>query len=189
MESVNEQSEQLPNGEGPAENGIIPYDEAPNYLTEQVINYEPNERDLFIKNEKIGDFQRLIWGAPLELKEREIENWKKMEEYITENSLDPLPEHYTDNQRIGYRILQGTGWKPDIAYTAIMDHKNWRDETFPSDMNKHREFLDSGAVYCIGRAQEGLQPVVIINVKRFIGLNKTIEEQQQFAYAFFEWIV
>ena len=58
-----------------------------------------------------------------------------MEEYIAENNLDPINEYYTNEQRIGYRILQGTGWKPDIAYSAIVDHWKWRQETFPSDIN------------------------------------------------------
>ena len=49
--------------------------------------------------------------------------------------------------------------------------------------------MDQGAVYCIGRAKEGLQPIIIINVKRFCALGITIEEQQQFAFAFFDWIV
>ena len=156
---------------------IVPYEFTQDYLTEQVKNYEPNERDLFIKNEKVGDYQRLVWGAPLEMRERELENWKKLEDYISENNLDPLPEYYNDNQRIGFRILQGTGWKTDVAYTAIIEHWKWRQETFPLDINKFRDILDSGAVYCIGRAKEGLQPIIIINVKRFCALNKTIEEQ------------
>ena len=101
-----------------------------------------------------------------------------MEEHIAEKQLDTFPEYYLNEQRIGYRILQGTGWKPEIAYDAIMDHWKWRQDTFPSDLNKHRDFIDSGAVYCIGRCKEGLQPIIIINVKRFIALGKSIEEQQ-----------
>mgnify|MGYP001028487179 CR=1 FL=1 len=75
---------------------IIPYEFTQDYITDAVKNYEPCERDLFIENKKINDYQRLVWGAPLEMREREIENWQKFEDYIKENELENIPEYYTN---------------------------------------------------------------------------------------------
>jgi len=55
-----------------------------NFMHDELLTYQPTELDLFmtIKN---GEFQRLIWGEPLELRERETTHWEKFMEYIKEN--------------------------------------------------------------------------------------------------------
>lgn len=57
MESIQEQTpiQDKEEKENVAEE-IVPYVFTQNYLTEKVLNYEPCERDLFIKNEKINDY-------------------------------------------------------------------------------------------------------------------------------------
>lgn len=75
------------------------------YLSEKQLEYEPDVKDTFISN-KSGDYQRLIWGEPQELKEREIERWEGFMEYIEENKLDPLPDYYMNEEtKMGYRFL------------------------------------------------------------------------------------
>jgi hypothetical protein len=48
------------------------------YITEEILEYEPTQKDLFIYHSKTGDYQRMIWGDPQVLREREIE---RMEEF------------------------------------------------------------------------------------------------------------
>jgi hypothetical protein len=41
------------------------------YITELHKNYVPSEQDIFIQVKKSGMYQRLIWGEPLKLKDKE----------------------------------------------------------------------------------------------------------------------
>ena len=41
------------------------------YITEQFRNYTPSEQDVFIQVKKTGIYQRLIWGEPVKLKDKE----------------------------------------------------------------------------------------------------------------------
>jgi hypothetical protein len=43
-------------------------------LNYEIENYIPDDSDIFVFA-KSGDFQRLIWGEPQELKEREKTAW------------------------------------------------------------------------------------------------------------------
>jgi hypothetical protein len=45
------------------------------YITDEHKNYIPPERDTFILIKKSGIYQRLIWGEPLELSEKETQRW------------------------------------------------------------------------------------------------------------------
>lgn len=83
--------------------------------------YEPDTTDTFI-TVKSGEYQRLIWSEPLELREREEDFWEQFMEFIQENSLQDLPTYYTSKERIGLRFLQGTGWKNQVAYDEIIAH-------------------------------------------------------------------
>ena len=80
---------------------------------------------------------------------------EKFEEYIAEKGLEPLPEYYTNSERIGFRFLQGCGWNYEAAYNGILENQKWRQETFPMDQAKFTDFLQSGSVYVCGRASPG----------------------------------
>ena len=80
------------------------------YITDVHRNYEPTDEDLFISAPKSGDYQRMIWGHPQELRERELKHWEAFEKHIKDNGLDPLPESYVAETRMGFRYLQGVGW-------------------------------------------------------------------------------
>ena len=43
------------------------------YLTEEMKTYEPCDQDIFI-SVKSGDYQRLIWGGAMVLREREVDH-------------------------------------------------------------------------------------------------------------------
>eukprot|EP00355_Strombidium_rassoulzadegani_P003424 CAMPEP_0168627984 /NCGR_PEP_ID=MMETSP0449_2-20121227/11594_1 /TAXON_ID=1082188 /ORGANISM="Strombidium rassoulzadegani, Strain ras09" /LENGTH=95 /DNA_ID=CAMNT_0008670357 /DNA_START=199 /DNA_END=486 /DNA_ORIENTATION=+ len=90
-------------------------------------------------------------------------------DFITKKGLEPLPEYYLGDNKIFMRYLQGCGWKNELAYEGIMQHHKWRQETFPMDGSKSLDFLQSGADYVTGRAKVGHQPIIIINVNKFIG--------------------
>ena len=47
------------------------------YITDEHKNYIPPERDTFILIKKSGIYQRLIWGEPLELSEKETQRWQE----------------------------------------------------------------------------------------------------------------
>ena len=51
------------------------------YINPHHLTYDPVDSDLFITG-KSGDYQRLIWGQPQDLREREIERWEAFEEFI-----------------------------------------------------------------------------------------------------------
>jgi len=82
--------------------------------------------------------------------------------------LEELPEHYTGDDRFGFRYLQGCGWNHEKAYKDIFEHREWMAKTFPMDGSSFDEFLQSGALYVAGRARPGFQPVIVLNVKKFV---------------------
>jgi len=52
------------------------------YITEEIMEYEPTPQDVFIYHKKSGDYQRLVWGDPQELRERETDRWEEFIEYV-----------------------------------------------------------------------------------------------------------
>ena len=72
-----------------------PQEQPMEYITDVHKNYEPTDLDLFISVPS-GDYQRLIWAEPNELREREIQKWQEFMDFIKENNLEALPEFYTD---------------------------------------------------------------------------------------------
>lgn len=117
------------------------------YITEEILEYEPCQKDLFIYHKKSGDYQRLIWGDPQELRERETDRMEEFLEYVKEKGLEPVPEFYFGPDRMGYRFLQGNHWKYDKTAVAIQDHYKWHQGVYPVDGTKTLPFLQSGAVY------------------------------------------
>ena len=111
-------------------------------------------------------------------------------EYIKENNLEALPEFYTNEQRMGFRFLQGVGWDNKRGYEELFMHNKWRLETFPLEPEKFQTFLDSGCLYVSGRATKaGHQPILVCNVLRLTSLSATLEEQSLFAQFFFDWVI
>jgi hypothetical protein len=91
------------------------------YITQEMKDHVPTLQDTFITIQT-GDYQRLIWSEPMELREREEEAMEKFMEYIKENNLEPLPEFYTTYERHAFRFLQGCKWNPELAYNEIFQH-------------------------------------------------------------------
>ena len=89
------------------------------YITDEHRNYGPTERDMFI-SVRSGEYQRLIWGHPRELRDRETAHWEAFMKYIADNGLEPLPEIYVTEERLGFRYLQGVGWKYKEAHEGII---------------------------------------------------------------------
>lgn len=81
------------------------------YITEQFKNHEPLDADVFILVKKSGIYQRLIWGEPVKLKDKENQRWQEFNEYLEDNNLGPLPPYYLGDDRMGPRytskFLQG----------------------------------------------------------------------------------
>lgn len=158
------------------------------YITEEHLEYEPTMKDTFMYHKKTGDYQRLIWGDPQELRERETERMDEFLEYVEKNNHGPIPEFYFGADRMGYRMLQGNGWKYEKAALAIKDHYNWHQSTYPFDGAKCLPFLQSGACYIQGRCKEGHQPIIVLNIKKFIDQKATVLDLQDIATFFFEWL-
>ena len=74
-----------------------------------MLEYETCLSDTFVTI-KNGDYQRLIWCDPQELRDRELDNEEKFHEYIKTNELAPLPDFYLDHEKYAMRFLQGCGW-------------------------------------------------------------------------------
>jgi hypothetical protein len=64
------------------------------YLTEEILEYEPTLKDTFIYHKKTGDYQRMIWGDPQELRDRETERMEEFLDYVKTNNLEPIPDFY-----------------------------------------------------------------------------------------------
>ena len=75
------------------------------YITEEHLEYEPTPKDIFIYHKKSGDYQRMIWGDPQELRERETDRMEEFLEYIEKQGLEKIPEFYFQEDRMGYRFL------------------------------------------------------------------------------------
>ena len=43
-------------------------------------------------------------------------------EYVEKQGMEKIPEFYFGEDRMGYRFLQGMGWKYDKAAEAIKNH-------------------------------------------------------------------
>lgn len=96
------------------------------YITEEILEYEPITTDIFIYHKKSGDYQRMIWGDPQELRERETDRMEEFLEYIEKNGLEKINDFYFGDDRMAYRFLQGMGWKYDKAAYAITENWKWR---------------------------------------------------------------
>lgn len=69
-----------------------------------------------------------------------------------------------------------------------MKHHNWYSTNFPCDGSPFLSFLRSGALYVSGRCKRGHQPVIVINIKKFIEQKKTMSELQDISTYFFDWV-
>lgn len=69
-----------------------------------------------------------------------------------------------------------------------MKHHNWYSSSFPCDGTPYLDFLRSGALYVSGRCKRGHQPVIVINIKKFIEQKKTVTQLQEISTYFFDWV-
>lgn len=67
-------------------------------ITDYHKGYEPTQQDLFISIPS-GEYQRLIWSEPNELRTKEEDHWDSFTEYIEKNNLEKLPESFTGSDR------------------------------------------------------------------------------------------
>ena len=174
----------------PAENELNKYRPTGMYVTDEMREHEPADEDCFLRK-KNGDWARLIFGEPQELKEREEEHLEKFVDYVQENGLEPVPEWFMADTRVGLRYIQGCAWDYEKAYQEIFIQHNWINETFPIDPRPFKTFLQSGALYCNdgGRAKRGLQPIVVLNLRKFIDQSVEPEILEPMSSYFFDFVV
>ena len=67
----------------------------PQYITDEHKSYSPRQLDEFIIIPN-GEYQRLIFSEPIQLKPEEVEKWKQFLKLIEGSKLDPLPPYYLD---------------------------------------------------------------------------------------------
>ena len=73
-------------------------------ITDTHKNYGPLPEEVFLTIPG-GEYQRLIWAEPQELREKEEDHWDNFQDYIKNNNLDAVPEFYSSNLRMGFRLL------------------------------------------------------------------------------------
>jgi hypothetical protein len=125
-------------------------------------NYVPTNEDIFIYSGK--DRQRLIFGAPLEFTEDEMQRVETFNQYLNDRDLT-IPEEY-DFREI-YRHYQGCGFNEKEAYESIIQHHDFIKETIPVSLDGLDEYLQSGMVYFLNRDKH-FRPICIINVKKLV---------------------
>ena len=158
-------------------------------ITDVHRNYEPLPEEIFLTIPG-GEYQRMIWAEPMELREKEEDHWDNFEDYIKQNKLEALPEFFTSETRMGFRLLQGAHWDYKKAYDDIQLHQKWRNETLPLSAQPFKDFFDSGCLYCFARAKQGHHPVIVMNVKRLVSVKgSTLDDQAKFANFYFQNIV
>jgi hypothetical protein len=69
-----------------------------------------------------------------------------------------------------------------------MKHHLWYSTNFPCDGSPYMSFLRSGALYVSGRCKVGHQPVVVINIRKFIDQKRSMSELQDISTYFFDWV-
>ena len=158
------------------------------YVTDAMHKLELTDADKYIKI-KSGDFQRLVFGKPQKLVQREIDHRKKFDKWMEDNKKSPIPADYLDDQRLWLRFLQGTGWKYEQAYDEMQVHHKWKKETYPINGKKYLKFLTSGALYISTRAKRGMQPVIVMNLKKFIDANVELADLEVIACFYFDYII
>lgn len=125
------------------------------FITQKVRNHVPTDEDSFIRIDD-DDWQRLIYGEPMELHPREIAYLQQFDQYVKENNLPPLPKKYQGISRELLKHLQSADWNNQKTYDEIVEYDQWVKMTFPIDPTPFKDFLKSGALYYAGRAKKGL---------------------------------
>lgn len=132
--------------------------------------------------------KRLMFGEPLKIRKDELRIWREFLQYVKNTKKEQIPEEVlVDPSRIGMRYLHGLDFNFEAAYKVLM----WRlDEYMPTNQSKYEKFLHSGAVYIAGRLDKaGLQPVIVIDIKKFIQMNMEIPELEDNLKFIFNWCV
>lgn len=134
----------------------------------------PHHEDAYLNTQTLPS-QRFLFGGDIELEAWENERWANFQSWIAEKGLKPLSDVFTSESRLGFQLMYFYGFdKPgapdvEIFHDAYNNLKTIEDHYFPSDPEKLRKYIDTGAIRVIGRVTElGHQPILDINVNKFI---------------------
>ena len=124
--------------------------------------YVPTDDDIYI--EAGSGKQRIMFGAPLEYSEEEMEKVEEFNEFMEKNALT-VPKQY--NFREKFRFLQGAGFDNKKAYDGITAHCEFTEKYFPASPEGLEDLLNSGAFYFY-KKDKHFRPVCIINCKKLV---------------------
>lgn len=159
------------------------------YLTDEMRAYNIDDENIFIKLKR-GGRSRFVHGEPLVLEEDEAKQWKGFLKYIEENNLEPLPEKYTDKERLGFKFLTGLLFNYKATHTSIIKREKFYIPTKFDE--KYQKWFDAGAIYVSGRITKkgyGYQPVINLNIKAMADLKPTPEELIEMLTFYYTWII
>lgn len=87
------------------------------YLTDDILNYEPRENDVFMIAAD-GSKSRMIYGEPCALDEEEIVKWN---DFLAK--YPDIPEFYKGETRFGLRYCIANYWNMELSYEQIKSHE------------------------------------------------------------------
>lgn len=88
------------------------------YITDEMRKYDITDDNIFIKL-KSGGRARFVHAEPLKLEDHEVKLWDGFLKYIEDKKLAPLPEAYTNNERLGLKFLTGLMGNNKATYNSI----------------------------------------------------------------------
>jgi hypothetical protein len=134
------------------------------FLVREMLSVTLEDKDLFIRDEKKGNFQRLIFGSPIDLELDEEKHAEKFMQFVTKFGHN-IPEEYWTNDRLMLRFLAAE--KNNYAKTLIsmVEHSQWLRMTFPANLSMISSLLNSGFLYVCKRDIQ-YRPVMVLNVNK-----------------------
>jgi hypothetical protein len=124
--------------------------------------FVPIKEDIFLSAG--SGTQRLIFGAPIEFLDSEMDQIEEFNEFVDKNSY-VVPKQYDFRER--YRYLQGCGYDHQKTYDSIVAHSKFVAEHLPASPEGVEDLLNSGAFYFYKRDKH-FRPVCIINCKKLV---------------------
>lgn len=142
----------------------------------------------------------MLFGEGIELEQWEIEKWDRFLVWISEKGYQPISDVFKTKERLGFQLMYFYCIdKPDGSDDEVFDatYKNLKqieESEFPTDAQKFKKFIDTGAIRIVGRATElGHQPILDINVnkviKEVVGKHKASQQElEQYFTFWFTWV-